>query len=241
MTAVKDDCVTAFKAVKESIDREPLHIGIVLLAGGQSKRMGCNKLLLPWRNKTVLDAVCVALRSGWDRVDILPLTDCKRPFVAITGDDHDKLASIVSRYGFEAIQNTRPEQGQGVSIAIGVRHLLDLTPIPLDGILCSVGDQPLLTGPVVGQIIEAFEEHADPKTIVVPHYGAEYRSGNPVLFGSHWFSALQQIHGDKGGKTIIRGIGKDHVVKVWISDDIGDDIDTPDDFKRLQGRESETL
>ncbi|PQL21093.1 nucleotidyltransferase family protein [Veillonella denticariosi JCM 15641] len=241
MTAVKDDCVTAFKAVKESIDREPLHIGIVLLAGGQSKRMGCNKLLLPWRNKTVIDAVCEALRSGWDGVDILPLTDCKRPFVAITGDDHDKLAPIVSRYGFEAIQNTRPEQGQGVSIAMGVRHLLDLTPIPLDGILCSVGDQPLLTGPVVGQIIEAFEEYADPKTIVVPHYGAAYRSGNPVLFGSYWFSALQQIDGDQGGKTIIRGIGKDHVVKVWISDDIGVDIDTPDDFKHLQGRESETL
>nr|WP_252894130.1 NTP transferase domain-containing protein [Veillonella denticariosi] len=206
MTAVKDDCVTAFKAVKESIDREPLHIGIVLLAGGQSKRMGCNKLLLPWRNKTVIDAVCEALRSGWDGVDILPLTDCKRPFVAITGDDHDKLAPIVSRYGFEAIQNTRPEQGgQGVSIAMGVRHLLDLTPIPpLDGILCSVGgDQPLLTGgPVVGQIIEAFEEYADPKTIVVPHYGgAAYRSGNPPycsdLIGFRHYSKLMVIKAEK--------------------------------------------
>lgn len=241
MTAVKDDCMTAFKAVKESTEREPLHIGIVLLAGGQSKRMGCNKLLLPWRNKTVLDAVCEALRCGWGGNDISSLMDYRFPFVAITGDDHDKLAPIVSRYGFEAIRNTRPEQGQGVSIAMGVRHLLDSTLMAFDGILCSVGDQPLLTGTVVRQIIEVFEESADSKRIVVPHYGAAYRSGNPVLFGSYWFSALQQIDGDQGGKTVIRGIGKEHVVKVWISDDIGDDIDTPDDFKRLQGRESEIL
>nr|WP_252896074.1 NTP transferase domain-containing protein [Veillonella rogosae] len=38
-----------------------MHIGIVLLVGGQAKRMGCNKQLLPWRGKTVLDAVCGGL------------------------------------------------------------------------------------------------------------------------------------------------------------------------------------
>ncbi|MDU5088066.1 MAG: hypothetical protein E6246_03910 [Veillonella sp.] len=65
--------------------------------------------------------------------------------------------------------------------------------------------------------------------------------GNPVLFGSHWFDYLQQIQGDQGGKTIIHGDGKAHVVKLWISDDIGDDIDTPDDFERLKHRESEAL
>ena len=52
---------------------------------------------------------------------------------------------------------------------------------------------------------------------------------------------LQQIQGDQGGKTIIRGDGKDYVLKLWIRDDIGDDIDTPDDFERLKHRESEAL
>ena len=52
---------------------------------------------------------------------------------------------------------------------------------------------------------------------------------------------MQQIQGDQGGKTIIHGDGKAHVVKLWISDDIGDDIDTPDDFERLKHRESEAL
>ena len=119
--------------------------------------------------------------------------------------------------------------------------MVNTAPIPLDGILCSVGDQPLLTSAVVHEVIRAFSENFHPKTIVVPHYGTNYHSGNPVLFGSHWFDYLQQIQGDQGGKTIIHGDGKAHVVKLWISDDIGDDIDTPDDFERLKHRESEAL
>ncbi|MFR0064119.1 MAG: hypothetical protein ACLRUM_01755 [Veillonella parvula] len=56
MTIMKANRITAF-----SPDERPhktvilMHIGIVLLVGGQSKRMGCNKQTsLPWRGKTVL-------------------------------------------------------------------------------------------------------------------------------------------------------------------------------------------
>ena len=80
------------------------------------------------------------------------------------------------------------------------------------------------------------------KAIVVPHYWGELSIREiPFSFGSHWFDFLQQIQGDQGGKTIIRGDGKDYVLKLWIRDDIGDDIDTPDDFERLKHRESEAL
>ena len=240
MTNVKANCNTAFSTMRDPIDRRPLYIGIVLLVGGQAKRMGCNKQLLPWRGKTVLDAVCGALQCGWGG-PVVPAMSCKLPFVAVTGDDHEKLEPIVTSYGFEAIRNEHPQLGQGVSIAMGVRHLVETSPIPLDGILCSVGDQPLLTNAVVHEVISAFSENFHSKTIVVPHYGENYQSGNPVLFGSYWFDSLQQIQGDQGGKTIIRGDGKDYVLKLWIREDIGDDIDTPDDFERLKHRESEAL
>ncbi len=52
--------------------------------GGQSKRMGCNKQLLPWRGKTVLDAVCGALQGGWGGQAVSTMS-CKLPFVAVTG------------------------------------------------------------------------------------------------------------------------------------------------------------
>ena len=43
-----------------ALSRETPRIGLVLLAAGQSRRMGTNKQLLPWRGKTILDAVCHA-------------------------------------------------------------------------------------------------------------------------------------------------------------------------------------
>ena len=117
MTNVKANCDTAFSPMRDPIDRHPLHIGIVLLVGGQSKRMGCNKQLLLWRGKTVLDAVCGALQGGWGG-QVASTMSCKLPFVAVTGDDQEKLEPIVTSYGFEAIRNDHPELGQGVSIAL---------------------------------------------------------------------------------------------------------------------------
>ena len=140
MTNVKANCNTAFSTMRDPIDRRPLHIGIVLLVGGQAKRMGCNKQLLPWRGKTVLDAVCGALQCGWGG-SVVPEMSCKLPFVAVTGDDHEKLEPIVTSYGFEAIRNEHPQLGQGVSIAMGVRHLVETSPIPLDGMGSTSSDE----------------------------------------------------------------------------------------------------
>ena len=211
MTIVKANCNTAFGPMRDPIDRHPLHIGM-LLVGGQSKRMGCNKQLLPWRGKTVLDAVCGALQGGWGG-QVASTVSCMLPFVAVTGDDHEKLEPIVTNYGFEAIRNDHPELGQGVSIAMGVRHLMNTSPIPLDSILCSVGDQPLLTSAVVHEVIRAFNENFHPETIVVPHYGANYHSGNPFSLVLIGLIIYNRFKGIKGGKTIIHGDGKAHVVR----------------------------
>ena len=99
MTNVKANCDTAFNSMRDPIDRRPLHIGIVLLIGGQSKRMGCNKQLLAWRGKTVLDAVCGALQCGWGG-QVVSTVSYKLPFVAVTGDDHEKLEPIVPIHWF---------------------------------------------------------------------------------------------------------------------------------------------
>ena len=111
----------------------------------------------------------------------------------------------------------------------------------LDGIICSVSDQPLLKPMVVEQLITSFQQHRDEtnRTIVVPKYGTTQHPGNPVLFGAHWFEALQHIEGDQGGRTIIRGVGQNFVEYVSIIPEWGFDIDTPEDYNDLQHRESE--
>lgn len=223
-----------------ALSRETPRIGLVLLAAGQSRRMGTNKQLLPWRGKTILDAVCHALQIGWERTN--PSWNLKTyPMVAVTGGDHS-IDHITSRYGFSIIHNECSDLGQGTSIALGVKYLMNkFGTRTLDGIICSVSDQPLLNPMVVEQLITSFQQHRDEtnRTIVVPKYGITQHPGNPVLFGAHWFEDLQHIEGDQGGRTIIRGVGHNFVEYVSIIPEWGFDIDTPEDYNDLQHRESE--
>lgn len=223
-----------------ALSREIPRIGVVLLAAGQSRRMGNNKQLLPWRGKTILDAVCHALQIGWKQSNSSWNLEAY-PMVAVTGGDHD-IDRIASNYGFSITHNSRSDLGQGTSIALGVQYLVNTFGThPLDGIICSVSDQPLLNQMVVEQLITTFQQHRDEtnRTIVVPKYGTTQHPGNPVLFGAHWFEDLQHIEGDQGGRTIIRGVGQNFVEYVSIIPEWGLDIDTPEDYNDLQHRESE--
>ena len=223
-----------------ALSREIPRIGVVLLASGQSRRMGKNKQLLPWRGKTILDAVCHALQVGWEQSNSSWILETY-PMVAVTGGDHD-IDRIASNYGFSITHNSRSDLGQGTSIALGVQYLVNTFGThPLDGIICSVSDQPLLDSMVIEKLIASFQQHRDEtnRTIVVPKYGPTQHPGNPVLFGAHWFEALQHIEGDQGGRTIIRDVGQNFVEYVSIIPEWGFDIDTPEDYNDLQHRESE--
>lgn len=223
-----------------ALSREIPRIGVVLLAAGQSRRMGKNKQLLPWRGKTILDAVCHALQIGWEQSH--PSWNIEAyPMVAVTGGDHD-IDCIASSYGFSITHNNCSDLGQGTSIALGVQYLVNTFGTnPLDGIICSVSDQPLLDSMVIEKLIASFQQYRDEtnRTIVVPTYGPTQHPGNPVLFGAHWFEDLQHIEGDQGGRTIIRGAGHNFVEYVSIIPEWGFDIDTPEDYNDLQHRESE--
>lgn len=220
--------------------REKPRIGIVLLAAGQSRRMGRCKQLLPWHGKTILDSVCHALQVGW-----IPFSfHChmgRYPMVAVTSGD-ETIDHIVGSYGFSMMHNLEPAMGQGLSISLGMQYLLrEFSEYTLDGVICSVADQPLLQSEVVEQLILCFQKRRDTqnRTIIVPKYGANQYLGNPVLFGAHWFDALQHIEGDQGGRTIIRGEGRDFVEYIHITSEWGFDVDTPEDYNDLQHRESE--
>ena len=106
----------------------------------------------------------------------------------VTGDDHERLKPIVTSYGFEVVQNEYPNRGQGLSIAIGVHHLVENSPIPLDGIpLFCRGSTTIDWGMLCHQVISAFSDNFHSKTIVVPHYGANYQSGKSC---SIWFTLV---------------------------------------------------
>ena len=229
-----------------------MELGVVLLVAGQSKRMGRTKALLPWWNRLrvqvkekqvwganqelVIDSICMALRSLGDQVPIVGVLGASSSDT-VMAKDMLRLRERLEDYGITCIENANPKAGQGVSLRLGVQALQDI--VPLDGILCAVGDQPLLDASVVQALASTFEQvlEKDPQAIVVPRYQPEGHSGNPVVFASTWAQVLQAIPGDQGGRSILQGAGAHHIFFVDVPSfygmSRGRDIDTPEEYEEI--------
>lgn len=199
-----------------------MDIDVVILAAGLSRRMGTTKILLPWRGGTLLGAACEAYGSlGGKRI------------VVIGGAEADKAALIADTYGFSAIYNEEPETGQGRSLAKGIAALGD----SVRPVLCAVADQPLMNKQVARRMQAAYsvlDQSNHP--ILCPLYGPNKERGNPVIFAPFWKNALQQLVGDEGGRSLIRGAAKEFVRFIEISEPIGVDVDTPYEYEQLYNR-----
>ena len=182
----------------------------MILASGFSKRMGCNKLLLPVEDKTMIAHVFDAVRQAGFR-----------QIVVVTG--YDEIAQMADKNGFIVVENRHPELGQSHSVVLGVQKTS-----PSAGWMFFNGDMPWLKQDTVDKLLE----YADAVHIVVPRYGS--RPGQPVYFPAAFKEELLALTGDHGGRTIIRSY-PDRVCYVPI-DNIrqGADIDTPEGYEKVK-------
>jgi molybdenum cofactor cytidylyltransferase len=189
-----------------------LLIAAILLAGGLSRRMGRPKLLLDLRGQPVIRRTVEALLGRLDDV------------VVVTGTEDAALREALAGLDVRFANNPRPQNGQGSSIAVGVRALKPWT----RAVLIVLGDQPRLPDPVVPTLIESFERIGKP--IVTPVYRGV--QGNPVLFGNEMFAELAALTGDAGGKAVL-GAHPDGVARIAFDLPMPADLDTPEDYARL--------
>ncbi|RMG22951.1 MAG: nucleotidyltransferase family protein, partial [Methanobacteriota archaeon] len=156
-------------------------ISVVLLAAGQSVRMGKhNKLLLPFRNATILEATLSAFLS-------VKFSE----IVIVLGHEADTLISILQKYPVKTVVNEDYRSGMGTSVATGVAA----TAVDTQGILICPGDLPLLTSDTVKLLCDVFLEH-QPPLIVYPTY--QNQQGHPVIFSAEFRPELQKLSGDRG-------------------------------------------
>lgn len=185
-------------------------IGAVILAAGQSRRMGdANKLLTLWHGKPLL---CHALDLFQGR---------GLPMLLVTGHDAEAVAALARPFGCKIVHNPGHEEGMGRSLAAGIAAV----PPEWDAALIALGDMPLIRSETVRALLTARTENA---CILAPEMGA--RIGHPVLWPRAFFEELTQLRGDKGAREIIdRHADRLHTVPV---DDPGifRDFDQPDAF-----------
>jgi molybdenum cofactor cytidylyltransferase len=198
------------EAAKAPPPREA-RIGALVLAAGQSRRMGeVNKLLIEIDGKPMVRHVAetvLASRAG--------------PVVAVLGHERDRVRGAFSGLKIRAVYN--PDYAEGISTSL--RRGLAALPDDIDGVLVCLGDMPLLGAAEIGRLIDAFNP-VEGRAIVVPTRRG--KRGNPVLWGKRFFPEMQEIAGDVGARHLI-GAYPEAVVEVEMTGD-GTllDIDTPE-------------
>src|ERR1700736_3539504 len=93
------------------------NIGAVILAAGESSRLGQPKQLLQFRGQTLVRRIVDAAREG----------GCS-PIVVVIGSDKDKVAGELERTDAVIVENENWNDGMGTSIRSGVQRLIDIAP-----------------------------------------------------------------------------------------------------------------
>ena len=199
-------------------DRAPAtpRIAALVLAAGQSRRMGArNKLLAE------IDGVPMVVRA----VDAAVASRAD-PVVVVTGHERDAVAAALAGRDVRLVDNPAYADGLSTSLKAG----LDALPGDADGAIVCLGDMPRITAALLDRLITA---HNPPegRSIVVPT--RDGKRGNPVLWDRRYFDAMRHIAGDVGARHLI-GANAEAVVELETEDEaVLLDIDTPDALRRV--------
>lgn len=189
-------------------------IGIILLAAGESKRLGQPKQLLPWRGSTLLrNAANVAMETGLG------------PVTVVLGASADACASALDGLSVRTIWNPNWKDGMGGSIAKGVESLWEED---LEAVLVMLCDQPFVDTSALHDLVTEWKIGGH-EIVASSHDEA---SGPPALFSSTLFDELLALRGPTGAKSIIRNSSSLAFITCRHA---AVDIDTPDDWEEIRG------
>jgi len=193
-------------------------IAALLLAAGQSLRMGTNKLLAEIDGRPMVARTAQRLLSSH-----------ARPIVAVLGNEADAVDAALGRLPVERVRNPNFAEGLSTSLKGGLAAL----PPDIDGVVVCLGDMPLVTGRDLDRLIAAFNP-LEGRSIIVPTRRG--KRGNPVLWARRFFPDMAELAGDVGAKHLI-GEHADLVCEVEMdSDGVLVDVDTPDALAAIRDK-----
>jgi molybdenum cofactor cytidylyltransferase len=196
------------KAVNENC------VAAVILAAGDSKRLGLSKQLLDFNGKKFIESVIEAAVGAK-----------LSPIVVVLGYEAQKVQKSIDKYGnsITIVNNLEWTTGQSSSLRVAISFLND----SLFTIFLLV-DQPQIPSELLIKLSKTAK--SSEKKIIATYVG-EKRT-NPVAFSKDLYPELAAIKGDQGGRFLF---GKYEIEKMaWEDERILIDVDTPEDYGRLK-------
>lgn len=185
----------------------------ILLAAGLSRRMGTQKLLLPFKHSTVIETV----------IDNLKLAGLF-PIYAVFSHEIAKALTVHHEWIHINI-NPDPQRGQSSSLAVGLEMLPDG-----EDFCIMLGDLPCLSVKDILEISHKFQALQEGKTVLAPCRNGAF--GHPMFYRAVWKERFKSAKGDTGGKNILFSY-EHEIFRLEAPDGHFRDLDTPEDYKSL--------
>ncbi len=161
-----------------------MNIYAIVLAAGQSRRFGANKLLHRWDERPMISVAVDAAASV-----------CGQRTVLVVGNECRRVLAAASPLPGFVVNNDRYAEGMGTSIALAVRAIRHVA----NAILLTLGDQPLVEPSHLQALIDAWS--GDDDEIIASAYAETL--GPPVLLPRATFDDLSVLDDDRGARELL--------------------------------------
>lgn len=197
----------------------------VILAAGESTRMGTDKALLPWppaapgsppTGQTFLSAAIQALEPFSEKV------------IVVAGKNEANLAPVVYAIGASLVRNPEPDRGQFSSLQVGLREVLSEG---RDAAMVTLVDRPPVRAATLNVLCSAFMEAASHVWAIVPEYNGKH--GHPFLVKREMIEVFLRAPSSASARDVEHQ-NLQHVKYVTVDDPlVTSNVDTPEEYAAL--------
>jgi molybdenum cofactor cytidylyltransferase len=185
----------------------------VILAAGESSRMGMPKALLQIHGKTFLEYLLESIKkAGLENISV------------IVGHDAEMVMTKFLNLNVDFIINKDYKKGQLSSIQAAIKSV----PKNTDAVLICPIDRPLFSSGLINKLFSDFVRTGSP--VVVPVYDA--KRGHPMIFSSSVFMELMRAPIDVGARAVVWAHHSEVVEVPTNEEGILINIDTPELYEK---------
>lgn len=190
-----------------------MRIGCVVMAAGDARRFGENKLAAVFDGRTLIRHA----------LEAVPAEEFSTVAVVT---QYPEVEALAGEFGFLGVRNPHPDWGISHTIRLGLEALGNC-----GGACFLVSDQPLLRRESVRDLTELWRGRPD-KIAALAHGGVR---GNPCIFPARFFPELLELREDHGGNAVIRRHEEDLILLETAEKELTD-VDTPEALRQVRAQ-----
>lgn len=191
------------------------HCGVLIVAAGESKRLGTPKQLLEFEGQSLINRLVNIVRDAGSF-----------PITIVLGAEATAIQAQLPDDNLLVVINEEWKEGMGSSIRVGLKKMIEMD-ADMDGVMILVCDQPFIKSESIQSLIQMQQSTG------LPMAACFYEGivGTPALFHQSMFSDLLKLVGDTGAKKIMKDQMVD-VAKLNLEKGVID-IDTMEDYQKI--------